>query len=68
MIFLIDRNLEGYAIQLLGTLVSQGWFELFSIRFVMFDEAELAFDSSDRAVWRFASLECVAKCVIKSLG
>jgi hypothetical protein len=33
---------------LLGTLVSQGWLELFSIRFVMFDEAELAFDSSDR--------------------
>ena len=54
MIFLIDRNLEGYAIQLLGTLVSQGWLELFSIRFMMFDEAELAVDSSDRAVWRFA--------------
>lgn len=54
MNFLIDRNLEGYAIQLLGTLVSQGWLELFLIRFVMFDEAELAFDSSDRAVWRFA--------------
>ncbi len=54
MIFLIDRNLEGYAIQLLGTLVSQGWLELFSIRFVMFDEAELAFASSDRIVWRFA--------------
>jgi hypothetical protein len=54
MIFLIDRNLEGYAIQLLGTLVSQGWLELFSIRFVMFDEAELAVDSSDRIVWRFA--------------
>ncbi|GAB4175590.1 MAG: hypothetical protein Fur006_06140 [Coleofasciculaceae cyanobacterium] len=48
MIFLIDRNLEGYATQLLGTLVSQGWLELFSIRFVMFDEAELAVDSSDR--------------------
>jgi hypothetical protein len=54
MIVLIDHNLEGYAIQLLGTLVSQGWLELFSIRFVMFDEAELAVDSSDRIVWRFA--------------
>lgn len=50
MIFLIDRNLEGYAIQLLGTLVSQGWLELFSIRFMMFEEAELAVDSSDRTV------------------
>ena len=54
MIFLIDHNLEGYAIHLLGTLVSQGWLELFSIRFMMFDEAELAVDSSDRIVWRFA--------------
>jgi hypothetical protein len=54
MIFLIDCNLEGYAIQLLGTLANQGWLEVFSIRFVMFDEAELAVDSSDRIVWRFA--------------
>lgn len=33
MNFLIDRNLEGYAIQLLRTLANQGWLELFSIRF-----------------------------------
>jgi hypothetical protein len=51
---LIDRNLEGYAIQLLGTLANQGWLELFSIRFVMFHEVELAINSSDRAVWKFA--------------
>ncbi|MGK7873746.1 MAG: ACP S-malonyltransferase [Xenococcaceae cyanobacterium] len=54
MNFLIDRNLEGYAIQLLGTLANQGWLELLSIRFVMFHEVELAINSSDRAVWRFA--------------
>ncbi|OUL32641.1 DUF5615 family PIN-like protein [Nostoc sp. 106C] len=54
MNFLIDHNLEGYAVQLLGTLASQGWFEMFSIRFLMFHEAELADDSSDRIVWRFA--------------
>lgn len=54
MNFLIDRNLEGYAIQLLGTLASQGWLELFSIHFGMFHEVELAVNSSDRAVWRFA--------------
>ena len=54
MNFLIDRNLEGYAIQLLGTLANQGWLELFSIRFVMFDEVGLAVNSSDRIVWKFA--------------
>ena len=54
MNFLIDRNLEGYAIQLLGTLAKQGWLELFSIRFVMFAEVELAANSSDLAVWKFA--------------
>jgi uncharacterized protein (DUF433 family) len=54
MNFLIDHNLEGYAVQLLGTLASQGWLEMLSIRFLMFHEAELADDSSDRIVWRFA--------------
>lgn len=54
MNFLIDHNLEGYAVQLLGTLASQGWLEMFSIRFLMFYEVELADDISDRIVWRFA--------------
>lgn len=54
MNFLIDHNLEGYAVQLLGTLANQGWLEIFSIRFVMFHEAKLADNSSDRIVWRFA--------------
>jgi hypothetical protein len=51
MNFLIDHHLEGYAVVLLGTLASQGWLEMFSIRFLMFYEAELADDSSDRIVW-----------------
>ncbi|BAZ10367.1 hypothetical protein NIES4071_21820 [Calothrix sp. NIES-4071] len=54
MNFLIDHNLEGQAVQLLGTLASQGWLEIFSIRFVIFNEVNLADDSSDRIVWRFA--------------
>lgn len=36
MIFLIDHNLEGQALILLGNLTNRGWVELLSIRFVMF--------------------------------
>jgi hypothetical protein len=54
MIFLIDHNLEGHALILLGNIANQGWLELLPIRFVTFKEMELSIDSSDRMVWRIA--------------
>ncbi|MDM3847021.1 MAG: hypothetical protein PT120_22090 [Aphanizomenon gracile PMC649.10] len=54
MIFLVDYNLDGYAVVLLGILVKNGWLELLSIRFVTFREADLSMDSSDRTVWCYA--------------
>jgi hypothetical protein len=41
MIFLVDFNLDGYALLLLGILTKLGWLELVSIRFVTFREAGL---------------------------
>jgi hypothetical protein len=37
-----------------GTLASEGWLEIVSIRFVTFDELDLQTDSDDRIVWRLA--------------
>jgi len=54
MIFLVDHNLGGHAEILLGSIASQGWLELLSIRFVTFKELNLSIDSSDRIVWRVA--------------
>jgi Domain of unknown function (DUF5615) len=54
MIFLIDHNLEGHALILLGVITSQGWLDLLEIRFVTFEEIELPIESSDRVVWQFA--------------
>lgn len=54
MNFLIDYNLDGYALLLLGILTKLGWLELVSIRFVTFREAGLSMDASDRLVWRYA--------------
>jgi predicted nuclease of predicted toxin-antitoxin system len=54
MTFLVDFNLDGYALLLLGILTKLGWFELVSIRFVTFREAGLSMDASDRLVWRYA--------------
>ncbi|HEY9852339.1 MAG TPA: ACP S-malonyltransferase [Leptolyngbyaceae cyanobacterium] len=54
MIFLIDHNLEGQALILLGNLTNRGWVELLSIRFVMFEEIGLSIDSNDRTVWQVA--------------
>ena len=54
MIFLIDHNLEGQALILLGNIVAEGWLDLLPIRFVKFKEIGLPIDSSDQAVWRFA--------------
>ena len=51
---LIDHNIEGQGVLLWGTLASEGWVELLQIRVSVFVDAGLAFDSSDRDVWRFA--------------
>ena len=47
MIFLVDYNIEGQAVLLLGAIASQGWLEDLPIRFVTFAELSLPIDSSD---------------------
>jgi predicted nuclease of predicted toxin-antitoxin system len=54
MIFLVDYNLDGYALILLGILMKLGWLELLSIQFMTFKDAGLSMDSSDRLVWQYA--------------
>lgn len=54
MILLIDHNLEGHALILLGNIANQGWLELLPINFVTFKEIDVSIDSSDRTVWRIA--------------
>ncbi len=51
---LLDHNLEGDAVLLLGAIAKTGWLELISIQFVTFAEVGLPPNSDDRAVWRFA--------------
>ncbi|WP_333301708.1 MULTISPECIES: ACP S-malonyltransferase [unclassified Microcoleus] len=51
---MIDHNLEGHAVILLGNIANQGWLALLPIRFVTFEEVGLSVDSDDRIVWRFA--------------
>lgn len=51
---LADHNIEGQALLLWGTLAATGWLELVPLRLVRFVDVGLAWDSSDRAVWRFA--------------
>lgn len=36
------------------TLTEEEWLEVFSLRFVKFDQAGLSYKSNDREVWRFA--------------
>jgi predicted nuclease of predicted toxin-antitoxin system len=54
MTFLVDYNLDGYALIFLGILTKLGWLEFISIRFVTFREVGLLMESSDRLVWRYA--------------
>lgn len=54
MIVLVDHHLRGYIVLLQGTLSFEGWLDLMPIRFAMFEEVNLADDSSDRVVWRLA--------------
>ncbi|MEL6488350.1 MAG: DUF5615 family PIN-like protein [Cyanobacteria bacterium J06634_6] len=54
MTFLVDYNLDGYAIVFLGVLTKLGWLDLLPIQFVTLKEAGLAMDSSDRTLWDYA--------------
>jgi predicted nuclease of predicted toxin-antitoxin system len=54
MNFLVDYNLDGYALIFLGILTKGGWLEFASVKFVTFAEAGLAMDINDRAVWHYA--------------
>jgi predicted nuclease of predicted toxin-antitoxin system len=54
MTFLVDYNLDGYALIFLGILTKLGWLEFIPIQFVTFREAGLLMESSDRAVWQYA--------------
>ena len=53
MIILIDRNLEGQALVLLGIITNKGLLELLSVSFVTLKEAGLPIDSNDRVIWQF---------------
>ena len=48
MTFLVDYNLDGYALIFLGILAKRGWLEFQCVQFVTFREAELSMESSDR--------------------
>lgn len=52
--FLVDYNLDGYALVFLGILTKGDWLKFLSIQFVTFTEAGLSMDSSDRLVWSYA--------------
>lgn len=54
MNFLIDHNIEGQALILLGIITNRGWLDLVPIRFISFEEMGLPIDSSDRVVWQLA--------------
>lgn len=54
MNFLVDHNLKGHAVLLAGSILSGGWLDWVSIRFVTFDEIQLPIDSDDRLVWQLA--------------
>jgi hypothetical protein len=54
MNFLVDYNLDGYAIVFLGILTKLGWNESLPIQFVTFREVGLLRESSDRLVWQYA--------------
>jgi len=51
---LADRDVEGQAFLLWGTLSATGWLELLPLRLVRFADVGLPYDSTDREVWRFA--------------
>jgi hypothetical protein len=51
---LVDHDVEGHAFSIVGVLGAEGWLEMVDLRLATFAEVGLPFNSSDRAVWRFA--------------
>ncbi len=51
---IIDHDIEGQAMLLWAQISSEGWPDLFSLRFVRFIDVSLPYASTDREVWRFA--------------
>lgn len=51
---LIDHDVEGQALLLWAQISTEGWPELFPLRFVRFVDVGLSYSSNDREVWRFA--------------
>jgi len=51
---LVDHNLEGYVVLMVGVLASGGWLDLIPIQFVTFEDINLAIDSNDLVVWEAA--------------
>ena len=54
---LVDHNIEGQAVLLAGTLLTEDWLDLAPIRIITFTDVRLPLDSSDRNVWRFVQAE-----------
>ena len=54
---LVDHNLEGHATLLWGTLLAQGWLDLYPLRMVRFSEVGLARNSTDREVWIYVQAD-----------
>jgi hypothetical protein len=52
MNFLVDHNLRGHAVLLSGIILSGGWLDWVSLRFITFDEMKLPISSNDRVVWQ----------------
>lgn len=54
---LIDHNIEGHALRVWESFQAQGWSDAISLQMLTFDAVDLAFDSNDRDVWRFAQAQ-----------
>jgi len=54
---LIDHNIEGHALRVWDAFQAQGWSDVIALNMLTFDIVNLAFDSSDRDVWRFAQAQ-----------
>lgn len=52
-LILVDHNLEGHATLLWGTLLAQGWLDLYSLRMMRFSDVGLERNISDREVWHY---------------
>ena len=51
---LIDRNIEGQALLLWGSLTATGWLDILPLRLMSLRETGLPDDNNDREIWRFA--------------